>query len=440
MSFLSRLSAVLLAASCSFAATAAMGPSFPTAESKQFIVVSQETWLGHRGAGEMFRVDKRGTPVVIVEVTEAEIAGLSQFIHDKEFRCGGFFSFDTREEAEAFVAAEPVLRQPLAGWTYTIDNQATVNQWLPQASEPHIRATIAWLESYTNRYYNSVHGQQASLDIFAEWMEMAGDRSDVSVELVSCSNCGQQFSVVLTIQGQSIPDEIVVLGGHLDSISGAASSNPTNGRAPGADDDASGIAVLTEVLRIALDSGWKPKRTVKIMGYANEEGGLRGSRAIAESFASSGKQVYAVLQLDMTNHTEQWAGKKDLFIFTDNVDPTLTQFVRDLFDTYLAPLGLTRGQSSCGYGCSDHASWTQNGYPAALVFETDMSHSFDYIHSTNDTLANMGNSAEHSVTFAKMALAFLGETAKTHELVPEEPEEPLPSEIFKHGFESNARN
>jgi len=440
MSFLSRLSAVLLAASCSFAATAAMGPSFPTAESKQFIVVSQETWLGHRGAGEMFRVDKRGRPVVLVEVTEAEIAGLSQYIHDKEFRCGGFFSFDSREEAEAFIAAEPVLRQPLGGYSYTIDNQSTVNQWLPQVSEANIRSTIAWLESYQNRYYNSSHGQQSSIDIMMEWMEIAGSRSDVSVETVSCSGCGQQFSVILTIQGQTLPDEIVVLGGHLDSISSGASGNPEGVRAPGADDDASGIAVLTETLRIALSDGWKPQRTVKVMGYANEEGGLRGSRAIADSFASNRQQVYAVLQFDMTNYTTSWTGKKDLFVFTDNVDPTLTQFVRDLFDTYLAPLGLTRGQSSCGYGCSDHAAWTEKGYPAALVFETDMGNRNSRIHTADDTLANMGDSAQHSVTFAKMALAFLGETAKTHSVVPEEPEEPLPSEIFKHGFESNARN
>ena len=53
--------------------------------------------------------------------------------------------------------------------------------------------------------------------------------------------------------------------------------------APGADDDASGIATLTEVIRVALANGWKPKRTVKFMGYAAEEVGLRGSNAIAQN-------------------------------------------------------------------------------------------------------------------------------------------------------------
>ncbi|MEZ5545507.1 MAG: hypothetical protein R3F10_10025 [Lysobacteraceae bacterium] len=76
------------------------------------------------------------------------------------------------------------------------------------------------------------------------------------------------------------------------------------------------------------------------------------------------------------------------------------------------PPGLTRGTSQCGYGCSDHASWNTQGFPAALVFEGGHAQQRPYIHSISDTLANMGNSAQHSVTFAKLALAFLGETAK----------------------------
>ena len=67
--------------------------------------------------------------------------------------------------------------------------------------------------------------------------------------------------------------------------------------APGSD-DATGVATLTETLRIALASGWKPKRTVKFMAYAAEEVGLRGSNAIAQQFKANGVNVVGVLQLD----------------------------------------------------------------------------------------------------------------------------------------------
>src|SRR3546814_5186498 len=88
---------------------------------------------------------------------------------------------------------------------------------------------------------------------------------------------------------------------HLDSINAYGGGSPGQA-APGADDDASGIAVLTETLRIALARGWRPQRTVKFMGYAAEEVGLRGSNAIAPSHRQAGVDVVAVLQVDMTNY------------------------------------------------------------------------------------------------------------------------------------------
>ena len=179
--------------------------------------------------------------------------------------------------------------------------------------------------------------------------------------------------------------------------------------APGADDDdASGIATLTEVIRIALASGWQPRRTVKFMGYAAEEVGLRGSNAIAQSFQSQGKNVVGVLQLDMTNYAI--GAGVDMQLITDNSNAGLQQFVRDVFDEYLAPLGLTRGTYTCGYGCSDHASWTSAGYPAAMMFEAGFNND---IHTPDDTLANMGGSAAPSVPLARLGLGFLGELAKT---------------------------
>jgi bacterial leucyl aminopeptidase len=230
--------------------------------------------------------------------------------------------------------------------------------------------------------------------------------------LFSCATCSTQPSVILTIQGTDLPSEVVVLGAHLDSINGSAGGSTTQ-RAPGADDDASGIATLTEVLRIAMTSGWKPKRTVKFMGYAGEEVGLRGSNAIAQSFKSAGTNVHAVLQLDMTNFKS--GAVSDMRLITDFSNPDVKTFLTSLFDTYLAPQGLTRGTYTCGYGCSDHASWTSAGYPSGMMFEAgDSGGYFPYIHTQNDTLANMANSAQNSVKFAKLGLAFLGEAAKTY--------------------------
>ncbi len=387
-----------------------------------YIVMSRTSYEGLRGLarqGVMTHVapktDSAGTPLVLARIKALDLSRISEQIHLRERRCGGYFAFATRAEAEAFLRADRSLqasKSPAMLREYTIDNQATVDPWLSQVQHTNIHGTISHLSGYQNRYYTSSEGRAAAEWIRTTWQALAAGRSDVDSQLVACSTCSTQPSVILTIRGNELPNEIVVLGAHLDSINGSAGGNVAQ-RAPGADDDASGIATLTEVLRIAMANGWKPKRTVKFMGYAAEEVGLRGSNAIAQAHKAAGANVVAVLQMDMTNYKA--STNVDMRLVTDYSNPALQGFLTTLFDVYLAPRGMTRGTDTCGYACSDHASWTSAGYPSAYFFEAGSPGGgyFPLIHTANDTLANMSNSAENSAKFAQLGLAFLGEAAKT---------------------------
>ena len=394
--------------------TATASQTYPFAP--VYIVTSRDTWQGIRdlARGAVARRDSTGMPLVIAETMADRLGEIGRYVHASEHRCGGYFAFPSRAQAEAFVrtdrSRQAMTKSLLAN--YTLDNQATVNRWLPQVQESRIYDTINHLSGYRNRYYASSFGRTSAEWIRSHWQSLAAGRSHVSTELfTACTNCSTQPSVILTIQGWDLPDEVVVLGAHLDSINASDRTDP-NQLAPGADDDASGIATLTEALRIALSGGWRPRRTVKFMGYAAEEVGLRGSNAIAQSFRSSGVNVVAVLQVDMTNYKS--GAVTDMKLITDYSNADLKNFSVTLFDAYLAPKGLTRGSVACGYACSDHASWTNAGYPAAMMFEAGgQNGGYPYIHTTNDTLATMGESAQNSVKFAQFALAFLGETAKT---------------------------
>lgn len=372
------------------------------------------------------RRDSLGNELVVSEANAHMLDAVSALIHQRELRCGGFFAFATRADADRFLANDrSALAARALAVSYTIDNGATVNPWLPQAGESGIYDTISTLQGYKNRYYASSYGKAAAEWIQSRWQSLAAGRSDVTTELFTgCTNCSTQPSVILTIQGNELANEVVVLGAHLDSINGSAGSNPEM-VAPGADDDASGIATLTETLRVALASGWKPQRTVKFMAYAGEEVGLRGSNAIAQQFKANGVNVVGALQLDMTEY--QVGAPEDMQLVTDYSNASLKLFFNRLFDAYLAPMGLRRGTITCGYGCSDHASWTSAGYPAAMMFEAgDMSGANTpafrgynpNIHTTGDTLSFLGESAEHSVKFAQFALAFAGEVGKTSSAGP----------------------
>lgn len=382
---------------------------------KVYLVSSRATANGLRGQVRALaaRRDATGAELVVSEADARQLHAVTEFVHRQERRCGGYFAFDTRAKAEAFMRTERSAQAIAATMaTYTLDNQRTVERWLPQVQEARIKDTIRSLSGFQNRYYASATGRSSALWIHDHWRAIAAGRGDVSTELfTACAGCSTQPSVILTIQGTSLRDEVVVLGAHLDSINASAGGSLSQ-LAPGADDDASGIAVLTETLRVALASGWRPRRTVKFMGYAAEEVGLRGSNAIAQAYRASGANVVAVLQVDMTNYKS--GPVRDMRLMTDYSNTALKSFFLQLFDAYLAPRGYTRGTITCGYACSDHASWTNAGYPAAMMFEAgDLNGWYPYIHTTSDTLASMGDSAQHSVKFAQFSLAFLGETAKS---------------------------
>lgn len=83
----------------------------------------------------------------------------------------------------------------------------------------------------------------------------------------------------------------------MDSIN---LSNPTSGRAPGADDDGTGTVNLIESFRALLAADFKPTTPVEFHWYSGEEGGLLGSQAIATRYKNDGVQVKAFMELDMT--------------------------------------------------------------------------------------------------------------------------------------------
>ena len=338
--------------------------------------------------------------VHLVQVNEAQMLALSHAVHHELKRCGGFMFHPTEAAGRSALAPKTSLvglatpSRP----SYKIDNQATVNAVLPTLQDSNIAQTIIDLSNFTNRYYQTQGGVNASNWLLQKWQSMAAGRSDISVSQFTHPSWAQK-SVILTIQGTDNASEVVILGGHLDSINSAGTSETT--RAPGADDDASGIATMTEVLRGLVANGYKPRRTIKMIGYAAEEVGLRGSQEIAANYAANNVNVVGVMQLDMTNYK---GSANDIYLFTDYTDSLQTGFVKNLITTYLPTVKV--GSDKCGYGCSDHASWYNKGYFTTMPFESAMSASNPKIHTANDTYANSGNQALHALKFARMAAAF----------------------------------
>lgn len=357
--------------------------------------------------GDLKQLDS-AKDVSVIKIGKDKLDSLSEIIHEKFNRCGGFFVHESVNEAQKAIAdllfhsnKDNDSFNPSVD--YSITEQNIVTQYLPQLQVENIKQTILKLSQFHNRYYQSETGIEALNWIKSNWQSLANGRNDVKVDFFH-HNAFQQPSVILTITGTTHPEEIVIVGGHADSISGFW--NRSLSRAPGADDNASGISTLTEVLRVLMANDYRPQKTVQFMAYAAEEVGLLGSNDIANSYKSQHKNVVGVLQFDMTN---QKAGKLDIVMMSDYTDKNQNSFIGKLVDEYVK---VSWGYSQCGYACSDHASWTKNGFSSSIPFETTMELSNKNIHTPNDTLDVMGGTADHSFKFAKLGLSYVVEMAK----------------------------
>jgi leucyl aminopeptidase len=343
--------------------------------------------------------------VLAVEVDESALEELTGSVHQALHKCGGYARHESEAEALAVLAklgtAPVAQRLP----SYTIDNPAAVNARLPLMQSSNILSTIEQLAAFQNRRYNSSHGVAASDWLFNQWTALnVTGRRNVKVTQITHAGWAQK-SVELLFQGAGNSGETIVLGAHLDSINGGAATAETQ-RAPGADDDASGVASLTEIIRVMLATNYQPKRNIRFIAYAAEEVGLRGSQAVVAAQAGRRDRVVGVLQLDMTAFQ---GDATDLWIYTDFTSPAQNQFIASLAAFYLPTL--TVGYDFCGYGCSDHASWHNAGYPVSFPFEAS-DNTFNFaLHTTQDTTATFGNQADHALKFARLGMAFAVELA-----------------------------
>jgi carboxypeptidase Q len=95
-------------------------------------------------------------------------------------------------------------------------------------------------------------------------------------------------NVVAEIRGRELPDEIVVIGGHIDSWDVGT----------GAMDDGGGVVIAWEAVRLLKELGLRPRRTIRVVGWTNEENGLRGGTAYRDQHAAELDQHVLAIESD----------------------------------------------------------------------------------------------------------------------------------------------
>jgi leucyl aminopeptidase len=280
-----------------------------------------------------------------------------------------------------------------------------VSSMLAQVDQARLGAIIEELEGLGTRFHSSESGLATTAKVkelfqSAAALEAAGAVfREVDHSATTLTQPTKQKSLVLTLPGQTDDATTVVVGAHLDSINNASP------QAPGADDDASGVATLVEMARVIAASGAKFHRRIELHAYAGEEIALIGSRHIASSYRQEGRKVSAMMQVDMNSWSRDPA-QQTIHLVTNDTHVNLRRSTKDLLNSYL---GGDFVEKRLAAGTSDHRSWSDEGYAAVFPFEDpdDYNHA---LHTANDTSATANNLAL-TKRFAQLGLAFLAHHA-----------------------------
>jgi len=194
-------------------------------------------------------------------------------------------------------------------------------------------------------------------------------------------------NVIAEMTGTSLPQEKIVIGGHLDSWD----------LGTGAVDDGAGVAITMAAAKLIGDSEQRPRRTIRVVLWANEEQGLIGAKAYAR-----------VHQGDLANHVvgaESDFGAGKIYGFASKVDPINQKRVEQMA-RLLKPLGVDYVGNNARPG-PDLIPMARLGMPV-FSLKQDGSDYFDVHHTADDTLdkvkpENLAQNVAAYVVFAYLA-------------------------------------
>ncbi|MCC4831176.1 M28 family metallopeptidase [Shewanella sp. 10N.7] len=192
------------------------------------------------------------------------------------------------------------------------------------------------------------------------------DNIQLSLNLTS-KNLGvaTSYNVIAEVTGSSKPDEVVLIGAHLDSWD----------EGTGAIDDGAGVAIVTAAAKLIQDLPNKPARTIRVVLYAAEEVGLVGGKAYAKQHADELTKHYIAAESDF--------GAGEIYQIDFNVNPAVFEQVK-VEHSAMTVNGVKLGNNKATGG-PDVSMMPSLGVPVASLRQ-DGTDYFDYHHTPNDTL------------------------------------------------------
>ena len=313
---------------------------------------------------------------------------------------------------------QATVAQPIPKSAEEMRTLARLNYYDPKAEAKMIPQVTVAVEHYNRMIRMIQQGEKLKMTV------------DLQVEYQDQDNMG--YNTVAEMPGSDLKDEIVMLGGHMDSWQAGT----------GATDNGAGVAVALEAVRILQTVGLKPRRTIRVALWTGEEEGLLGSHAyVAQHFGKleggpgqfgggggfgggDGGGNRTPSKLTTLPEYEKFSGYFNLDNGTGKIRGVYLQgnnAVRDLFKQWLLPFG-DLGASTItisNTGGTDHQSFDGIGLPGFQFIQDEIEYGTRTHHSNQDVFDRV--QADDMKQAATIMAAFVYNTAMRDDKLPRKP-------------------
>ena len=295
----------------------------------------------------------------------------------------------------------------------TAQNTVDLESLMPQINADSLLRTVTDLQNFGSRYALRPGGNHE----VAEYLVNRLNNYGITAVIDTFHLSGQHFlggpydQDFYNVRGvlpatEPIDDSLVLIGAHLDAISYDHATWQLLEIAPGADDNASGVAVMIEMARICHDNHLRFHRDIHFMAFDGEELGLFGGYYDAGRRNAAGEKIAVMINNDMVSFQPDENWRLMLHWYNNSLD--VVSRAADLCAQYtdIDPYIPTLSENG-SYNASDSYAYYQNGFRTVFAIE----YTFSTSYHTDHDVADSNNYAYHA-DVARYNLAMLADYAE----------------------------
>ncbi len=258
-----------------------------------------------------------------------------------------------------------------------VKSDTLISNCLSEINSDSIRSFIQELQDMGTRYYMANNRREVAFWIMNKFLSFGYSNAYIDSFQIDIYGPVMQYNVIATLNGITNPDIFYVIGGHYDNVSNQGSML----LAPGADDNASGVAATIEIARVLKKINYQSVTSIRFIAFSCEEAGRLGSTDYAKKARIENKDIRMMINCDMISNAPtlgQWTVN---LVKYDN-SACVTAIAKYIALNYTS---LLVNETFNSNSASDSYSFYDYGFQTLFLQEFELS---DYYHSNSDTIEN----------------------------------------------------